>query len=114
MSKKQNTIGRKRVFLIIANVVVLIFAQVRYAAVRFDEHVGPKRLREHRIRLLDLARSAIRAKRHSMKLISMTSGDACAPRNDERATRVAKRLGCATKPLYDTLVRCLAGRMASN
>ena len=40
--------------------VVLIFAQVRYAAVRFDEHVGPKRLREHRIKLLDLARNAIR------------------------------------------------------
>ena len=45
---------------IIANVVVRIFAQVRYAAVRFDEHVGQKRLREHRIRLLDLARNAIR------------------------------------------------------
>ena len=40
--------------------VVLIFAQVRYAAVRFDEHVGPKRLREHRINLLDLVRNAIR------------------------------------------------------
>ena len=45
---------------IIANVVVRIFAQVRYAAVRFDEHVGPKRLREPRITLLDLARNAIR------------------------------------------------------